>query len=148
MGRRAARTLAVIAITAGLAMGAAACGDDDEDDAAAGATTAVGELCESLEDLSDSIGEATALDPETATADDLDQVNEAITGAADQVSLALEGAGDDEAAVEDLLTQVDDALLDAQDESDVSLDVERLQDALTPVETALSSVESATCSDG
>jgi molecular chaperone GrpE (heat shock protein) len=101
-------------IIVGLALlvggGAVACGDDD--------ASAEEQYCEALDGLEASIAELTALDPATASIDQIDEAREGIQSSLEDVDAAAEDVSADrvddlDAAYDDLEGAVDDVSGDA-----------------------------------
>ena len=102
-------------ILVGLALlvggGAVACGDDDD-------ASAEEQYCEALDGLEASIAELTALDPATASIDQIDEARDDIRSSLEDVDAAAEDVGSEridelDGAVEDLEGAVDDVSGDA-----------------------------------
>ncbi len=135
-----------VAAASALALGLAACGGDDEGDTDTGPDeTAVAEFCSSLADLSTAIGQAQSVTDSTSQTE-LQEINAAIGGAMDSVSLAAQGAevNTDEAlaAVQSAQPQIT-ALAEEQSPERRAA----LEDALEPAAAEVDALEQENCKD-
>ena len=135
-----------VAAASALALGLAACGGDDEGDTDTGPDeAAVAEFCSSLADLSMAISQAQSVTDSTSQTE-LQQINAAIGGAMDSVSLAAQGAevNTDEAlaAVQSAQPQIT-ALAEEQSPEGRAA----LEDALEPAVAEVDALEQENCQD-
>ena len=125
------RRPAILAIAAIAALGIAACTPADTQSQAEGA------LCDSVTAFGDSLADLEALDPATATVDDIEAARDATQEAWDDVLAAGEDVAEaDQTAVEDAW----DGVVQAVDDIDTDAPI---ADALDPVQAAAADVRTA-----